>query len=138
MRVLIADDHPVVREGVKNVLRQMSGITEVDEANDRAETLEKVVSSHPDIVIMNTTLVDADALEVLQQIKRLQPDLPVILLHPEPDMELATLALARGASGVITKLDDAEALVEAIEAAVHGGTYVSAAIKAHMNGTNHT
>ncbi len=96
------------------------------------------MTCRPDIVIMNTTLVDADALEVLQQIKRLQPDLPVILLHPEPDMDLATLALARGASGVFTKLDYPETQIEAVEVAVHGGTYGSAASKALANGSNHT
>jgi two-component system invasion response regulator UvrY len=136
MRVLVADDHPVVRKGVKNVLREIAGITEIEEAATREETLEKIETSQPDIVIMNTTLVDAYCIEVLQQIKKLQPHTPVILLHPEPDAAFAASALASGASGIVTKLDEPEALVEAIETVALGGTYVSATIKSLMNGGN--
>ena len=119
-------------------LQQVPGITEFVEAATREETLEKLEACRPDVVIMNTTLVDAYSIEVLQQIKRLQPSVPVILLHPEPDAVYAALALANGASGIITKLGSAGELIEAVEITVGGGIYVGADIKALMNGTNQT
>lgn len=133
LRILIADDHPVVRQGVRNLLRAAGGFAEPDEAATRAEVLEKVLAAPPDIVVMNTTLVDTNSIECLQAIKRLQPDLPVILLHPEPDPDYARRALASGASGVVTKLSPDDEILTAIRTVAAGGTYVGALLAAQMN-----
>jgi two-component system invasion response regulator UvrY len=136
LRVLIADDHPIVRMGVRNLLRKLPEIAELLEAATKDETLETVRDARLDLVVMNTTLVDADAIEVLRSIKKLQPELPVILLHPEPDSVFARLALANGAAGIVTKAGAESELVMAIRVAAEGGVYVCSTIMARMNGSN--
>lgn len=131
--VVIADDHPVVRKGVRSLLREAIGFSEPLEAATRDETLALIQMHQPDVVVMNTTLVDADSLEVLRAIHALRPNLPVILLHPEPDPAFARTALANGAAGIITKADHDAELVLAIRAVVATGRYVCAAIAARMN-----
>lgn len=133
MRVLIADDHPVVRKGVRAVLAEMTGIEDIHEAATKNETLEKVVACQPTLVIMNTTLVDANSIEVLRAIKRIRPQTTVILLHPVPDPQFTTIALASGASAVITKLGQVGELAKAIEATKGDGVYIGADIAALMN-----
>ncbi len=132
--VLIADDHPIVREGVRNVLRGAARFAVPEEAATRDETLAIVLAVRLDVVVMNTTLLDADSIDVLKSIKLLKPDLPVIMLHPTPDVEFARLALSNGASGIITKEDGEGELVSAILAAADAGEYICAAITALMNG----
>jgi DNA-binding NarL/FixJ family response regulator len=135
--VLIADDHPVVRKGVRSLLREHPAFGEPREAATTAETLAMVEAEPLDVVVMNTTLLDADSLEVLRRIKALRPELPVILLHPEPDPAFARAALAGGAAGIVTKAEHEDELLKAIEAALAAKTYLGAAIAARMNGENH-
>lgn len=124
----------MVRQGFRNLLRAAGGFAPPDEAATCDEVLTLVRTNPPDLVVMNTTLVDAASLEALQAIKRLQPALPVILLHPEPDPDYARRALASGAAGVITKLAPDEELLTAIQTVANGGTYVCSLLAARLNG----
>ena len=134
LRILIADDHPVVRQGVRNLLREAGGFAPPLEAATRAEVLALVRADPPDLVVMNTTLIDTDSIDALRAIKQLQPALPVILLHPDPDPDFARLALANGASGIVTKLSPDEEILTAIRTVAAGGVYVCALLAARMNG----
>ena len=134
LRVLIADDHPVIRQGVIHLLRTDPSFAPPAEAATRAETLAQATAYQPDLVVMNTTLVDADSLEVLTTLKRLQPGLRVVLLHPEPDPAFARQALDCGADGIVTKQEPDEELLAAIRAVARHETYVSAATAALMDG----
>lgn len=139
LRVLIADDHPVVRQGIINLLRTVPDFARPAEAATRAETLALVAAYQPHVVVMNTTLADADSIEVLQTIKALAPDLPVILLHPEPDPVFTRRALDSGAKGVVTKQSPEEELLAAIRAVTRGRIFVASAVAALMNGqSGHT
>lgn len=134
LRILMADDHPVVRQGFRNLLRNAGGFAPPLEAATCAAVLALVQADPPDMVVMNTTLLDADSLETLRAIKQMRPALPVILLHPEPDPDYARQALASGASGIVTKLSPDEELLVAIRTVAAGGAYVCALLAARMNG----
>ena len=133
LSVLVADDHPVVRKGVRNILREAAGITEVYEAATADETLDRIARYQPDVVVMNTTLADANTLSVLLELRHQFPELPVVLFHPEADPDFARRALAYGANGIVTKLADAEELVKAVQTVAASETYLCSVLAAMMN-----
>lgn len=133
LTVLIADDHPVVRKGVRHILRDAGDIGEIYEAATWEETVDGVGVHKPDVVVMNTTLVDANSLEVLLILKHRFPGLPVILYHPEADPEFARRALQYGADGVVTKLAPGQELVNAVRTAAAAGIYICTVLAAKMN-----
>jgi DNA-binding NarL/FixJ family response regulator len=134
LRILIADDHPVIRQGIIHLLRTDPSFAPPAEAATRAETLAQVEAYQPDLVVMNTTLVDANSLEVLITLKRLQPALRIILLHPEPDPDFTRRALECGADGIVTKLEPDEELLAAIRAVTRREVYISTATAILMGG----
>ena len=134
LRLLIADDHPVIRQGIIHLLRSEPGFDRPAEAATRAETLAQVTAHQPDLLIMNTTLVDADSLEMVVAVKRLQPALRIVLLHPEPEPDFTRRALACGADGIVTKLEPDEELLAALHAVARGEISISAATAKLMNG----
>jgi two-component system, NarL family, invasion response regulator UvrY len=133
LTILIADDHPVVRKGVRHILREAAEIGEIYETATWEETLDGVGTYKPDVVVMNTTLVDANSLEVLLILKQKFPGLPVILYHPDADPEFARRALQYGADGVVTKLSPGQELVNAVHTAATAGIYVCTVLAAKMN-----
>ncbi len=132
MRILIADDHAVVRQGLKQILAEAFKRASFGEAANSQGTLERVRKEMWDIVILDLTMPGLSGLEVLKEIKQLHPKLPVLILSMHPEDQFAVRLLKAGAAGYMTKESAPEELVGAVKKAVAGGRYVSAALAEKM------
>ena len=123
--VLIADDHTVVRQGLKQILstdKQMSVVAEAANGNEVLRALERV---KVDVLILDVTMPGKNGLDTLKEVKRNYPALPVLVLSMHPEDQFAIRMLRAGASGYITKESAPEELVEALRKVCSGGKYVS-------------
>lgn len=125
MRILIADDHPIFRAGVKEVLGKKKEVEAIGEADNGRTALELVRKQRWDVVLLDLTMPGKDGLEVLQELRREQPKLPVLILSAHPEDQLALRLIKAGAAGYLTKDKAPEVLFAAINKVLHGGTYVS-------------
>jgi DNA-binding NarL/FixJ family response regulator len=125
MRVLIADDHAVVRRGLKQILLDEYGALEVGEAGDAHETLRLAREEPWDIVVLDISMPDRSGLEVLKELKQTRPRLPVLILTTHPEEQYAVRVLKAGAAGYMTKESAPEHLVEAIRKVTAGGRYIT-------------
>jgi DNA-binding NarL/FixJ family response regulator len=128
IRVLVADDHTIVRRGLKEVLSESSEIVVAGEAGNAQEVLDKVRNGHWDAVILDINLPGCQGLDLLAEIRRERKDLPVLILTVYPEDQYAVRALRLGASGYLTKSSAPEQLVEAVRKIARGGRYVSPAL----------
>jgi two-component system, NarL family, invasion response regulator UvrY len=128
MRVLIADDHTVVRVGIKEILREALGKVEFGEAETAEQALEHAWKEHWAAVILDVTMPGRSGIDILEEIKRERPRLPVLILSVHPEEQFARRALKAGASGYLTKDALAEELVRAVRKVLAGGRYVSASL----------
>jgi two-component system invasion response regulator UvrY len=125
IRILIADDHPVVRQGLKQVLADEPDMEVVGEAANANEVLEKTRSEPCDIVLLDITMPGRGGLEVLKDLKRERAKLPVLVLSMHPEDQFGVRVLKAGAAGYLTKESAPEELVKAIRKVCSGGKYVS-------------
>ena len=125
LKVLIADDHAIVRKGLKEILREASESTHVGEAGNGQEALERVDREAWDVVVLDITMPGLNGLEVLKRLKRVQPGLPVLMLSMHSGYHYVMGSLKAGASGYLNKETAPEELVAAIHKAIEGGVYVS-------------
>ena len=125
--VLICDDHRIVRQGIKQVLADAPEIRVVAEASDGQEALrlvtEKRVELH--VVLLDIALPGLDGLEVLQQIKRSEPGLPVLMLSTYPERQYAVRCIKLGAAGYLNKSTDPDDMLAAVRKVAAGGLYVT-------------
>jgi len=103
LKILIADDHPVVRRGLKQIIADTPDMAVGDEATDGREVLSKVRASDYDVVLLDIGMPGMDGLDVLTQLKHEKPRLPVLMLSMYPEEQFAVRALRAGASGYLTK-----------------------------------
>ena len=125
MKVLVADDHAVVREGLKRILTQDQGIQVVAEAADGTAALARAREADPDIVVLDMSMPGRGGLETLQELKRLWPTLGVLVLSMHPEDQYAVRVLREGADGYLSKESAAEELIGALRKIHGGGKYVS-------------
>lgn len=125
IRVFIADDHELIRMGVKKVIRTSKDIRIVGEACNIEEMLQFVPQVKPDIVVLDINFPENDGFSGLMTLRRLFPELPVLILSMFPEERYAIRALKAGAAGYISKAMAAEELVEAIRKVMSAGTYIS-------------
>jgi DNA-binding NarL/FixJ family response regulator len=128
MRVLIVDDHAVFRRGLKETLDEVFSKLRFGEAKTAQETVECVRAQDWDIVILDISLPGKSGLDILDELKRLRPKLPILLLSMHPEEQYARRALKAGASGYLTKESVPEELQRAVRRIVAGGRYVSATL----------
>jgi DNA-binding NarL/FixJ family response regulator len=128
IKVLIVDDHAVVREGLKRILEMRGDIVVTGEAANRDEVLSKVRGAAFDIVVLDLALGRDNGLEVLKHIRSEQPKLPVLILSMQPEEHYAARLLKAGAAGYLSKESAPSELVNAVMKVSSGGRYVSAAI----------
>lgn len=128
IKILIADDHPVVREGLKQILAAASDMTVGGEALNGQEVLDKIAAEEWDVLVLDIGMPGRDGLEVLKDVHREQPDLPVLVLSMYPEEQVAIRALKAGAAGYMNKETAPKELVNAIKKIFNGGKYVSAAL----------
>ena len=125
--VLICDDHRIVRQGIKQVLADAPEICVVAEASDGQEALKLVAAKRDElhVVLLDIALPGLDGLEVLQQIKRSEPGLPVLMLSTYPERQYAVRCIKLGAAGYLNKSADPDDMLAAIRKVAAGGIYVT-------------
>jgi two-component system invasion response regulator UvrY len=133
LKVLIADDHAIVRKGLREILREAAETTVVGEAKNGEEALAKAASEAWDVVVLDITMPGASGLEVLKALKQRQPALPVLMLSMHSGYHYVTGSLKAGASGYLNKETAPEELVTAIHTVIEGGIYVSRGLAEAFN-----
>jgi two-component system invasion response regulator UvrY len=128
IKIIIADDHPIVRAGMKQIIAEASDLVVADEADDGHKLLSKTRKGNFDVVILDITMPHMDGLDVLKQLKIEKPKLPVIVLSMHPEDQYALRVLKAGASGYVTKASAPDELINAIRKVCRGGKYISPAI----------
>ena len=128
INILIVDDHAIVREGLKTILKLETGIAVVGMAKNAAEALKLVSSNKPDVIILDISLPGRNGLEIIKDVKKIQPHVKIIMLSIYPEDRFAIRAFKAGASGYLTKEMAPEMIVEAIRKVSTGGKYITPAI----------
>jgi DNA-binding NarL/FixJ family response regulator len=128
IRVLIADDHTLVRKGLRQILLESGAVKVADEAKDGKETIVKVSANPYDVVLLDISFPGRSGIDVLKQVKSLRPKLPVLILSMHPEEQYAVRALRAGAAGYLTKESAPDELIEAIRKAAKGGKYITASL----------
>jgi len=128
MRVLIADDHAVFRRGLKETIGEAFPKVTFGEAKSAVEAVESVRLQNWDIIILDISMPGKSGLDILDDLKRLRPKLPILLLSMHPEEQYARRALKAGASGYLTKESVPDELKLAVRKIVAGGRYVSATL----------
>ncbi len=128
IRILVADDHAVVRQGVKQILADVQDMTVKDEAQNGSETLKKVTENEYDVVLLDISMPGRSGLEILEDIKTQHPKLAVLILSMHPEEQYAVRALRAGASGYLTKASAPQELIGAIRKVAGGGKYVTSSL----------
>jgi two-component system, NarL family, invasion response regulator UvrY len=128
IRIIIVDDHTVVRRGLKQILSEESDMSVVGEAFNAQEMLALVRKQQCDVIVADISMPGRSGLDVLKELKQDRPKLPVLVLSMHPEDQYAVRALKLGASGYMTKESAPEELVKAIRKVVSGGRYVSPAL----------
>jgi DNA-binding NarL/FixJ family response regulator len=124
IRILLVDDHPVVRHGIRTILTERMKGAFVGEAGDAASALRLVRSGEWDIVLADISLPGISGIELIKQLRRTHPDLPAVAVSMHPAAQFARRALSAGAAGYLTKDSQPEEFVTAIEEARRGRRYV--------------
>lgn len=124
-RILIADDHPIVRKGLRQILEEGGIVRTVEEAENGREAIEKIKKSNFDIAMLDISMPEMSGLEALEEIKKIKPALPVLILSIYPEEEYAVRALKSGASGYLTKKSAPDELITAIRKIARGSRYIS-------------
>jgi DNA-binding NarL/FixJ family response regulator len=127
-RILIVDDHEVLRDGVKRIFDKQPGTIIFGEAGTVQEALRLVREQDWDVVVLDLSLGDRSGLEVLKELKRIRPRLPVLILSMHSEEQFARRAFKAGAAGYITKDSPRAELVKAINKVIGGGRYASPAL----------
>lgn len=125
IKILIADDHAVVREGLKMILSQTPDLVVVAEASNGQEVIDRVYQNNLNLVVMDISMPGKNGLDVLKEIKSQRPELPVLMLSMYPEDQYAERVLKAGASGYLTKESAPDELVKAIRQISQGKKYVT-------------
>jgi DNA-binding NarL/FixJ family response regulator len=126
MRILIVDDHPVVRHGVRQILVDAFPMAFIEEAGDGERALELIRSDPWTVVLLDIGLPAKSGMDCLHDIQHIRPDVPVLMLSCYAESQFAMPALRSGASGYLTKDQAPEELLYAVQRVVAGGRYISA------------
>lgn len=125
IEVIIADDHPIVRAGLKQIIMEDNDITVSGESANGVDLLKQVRQRDYDVVLLDLTMPGMEGIDVLKQLRIEKPHLPVIILTIHPETQYALRILKAGAAGYLTKSTAAEELIKAIRKVHNGGKYIS-------------
>jgi DNA-binding NarL/FixJ family response regulator len=131
-RVLIVDDHPMTRAGLVHVINHQPDLMVCGEAESAAQTLDILDSSRPDLLLIDITLPGNSGLELIKDVKAMQPELLMLVVSMHDESLYADRVLRAGARGYITKHEGGEKLMEAIRHVLRGKIYVSESMSAHI------
>jgi DNA-binding NarL/FixJ family response regulator len=132
MKILLIDDHALVRQGLKLILADHFPRASFGDARSAQEALQRVWKEKWDVIILDITLPGRGGLEILREIRRARPNVPVLVLSMHPEDQFAVRMLKAGAAGYLTKGSAGEELVGAIKKVLAGGRYVSAQLAERM------
>jgi len=124
-RILIVDDHPMMREGLVQLIEHEPDLCAAGQASDAAQTLNAIAEAMPDLVILDISLPDKSGLELIKDIQALHPHLPVLVLSMHDESLYAERVLRAGGRGYIMKQEGGKRLMEAIRSVLDGKIYVS-------------
>lgn len=124
-RVLIVDDHPIVRAGLRGILAETPDLMVAGEAGDATEALARLRGDPWDLVVLDISLPGRSGLDLLREVEQAAPDVPVLVLSVHESDEYALRALRAGAAGYLTKDRTATELVQALRIILRGETYIS-------------
>ena len=125
LRMLIADDHEIVRRGLKQILAEGFSFAHIDEAGDCPTLVQKALAENWDIIVSDLAMPGGGGLEALKQIKKISPEMPVLILSIYPEDQYAVRVLKAGASGYLNKDAAPEELVIAVQRILSGRRYVT-------------
>lgn len=132
VRILIGDDHAVIRKGLRQILLERYPSAIIEEANDAEGLISKAIAGKFDVIISDLSMPGRSGLDVLSYIKQNFPDLPVLILSSYPEDQYAIRTLKAGASGYLSKETAPEELVKAVERVLQGRKYISSSIAEKM------
>jgi DNA-binding NarL/FixJ family response regulator len=132
MRILIADDHAVVRQGLRQILAAEFKNAAFGEANNGQQALDLVWKEPWDVIVLDITMPGQTGMDVLRSIKKFRPKLPVLMLSMHPEDQFAVRVLKIGAAGYMTKESAPAELVGAVRKVISGGRYISPALAEKM------
>jgi len=132
MRILIADDHPIVRNGIKDIILDISTSYLVDEAKDTNEVVKMVISNHYDLIILDISMPGGGGISALKQIKQSKPGTKVIMLSMHDDEQYISRSLKAGATGYLTKAIASDELELAIKKVMVGEIYLGSDVVSKM------
>jgi DNA-binding NarL/FixJ family response regulator len=124
LRILVADDHPVIRKSVRKILESHPRFEVCGEARDGAEAVEEAQKLKPDVVVLNITMPVLDGIAAAREITAKLPESAIVILSSHADKRFIAEAKKTGARAYVAKTKAGEALIRAIEAAVIGGDFV--------------
>ena len=128
IKILIADDHPIVRQGFKQVLSETADLVVADEAGSGQEVLNLIAKKDYDVILLDISMPGKNGLEVLKELRITNTKIPVLILSIYPEEQYAIRALKAGASGYLTKASAPEELISAIRKVSRGGKYISSSL----------
>ncbi len=128
VRFLIADDHTIVRRGLRQILMEGFPAAYIEEVGDAEDMVKKIIQQEWDVVISDLSMPGRSGLEALQQIKQIQPKLPVLILSIHPEEQYALRVLKAGAAGYLSKDLAPDELVNAVQRVMLGKKYITASI----------
>ncbi|HEV7704470.1 MAG TPA: response regulator transcription factor [Gemmatimonadaceae bacterium] len=134
IRLAIADDHPIVREGLRRIASEDPGITVTGEASTAAELFRLLTAAAVDVVLLDVSMPGATFVETLKELRERHPSVKVLVLSVHPEDQWAMRALRAGASGYLTKDHSPEQLVQAVRRVARGGKYVSETLAERLAG----
>ena len=128
LKILIADDHAIVRQGLKQIVTETRDMIVAGEASNGQELLDKIKENDYDVVVLDITMPGRNGIDVLKQLRSERPELPILMLSIHPEEQYALRALKAGASGYLTKESAPDELVVAIRKVSQGGKYISSSL----------
>lgn len=134
-RILVADDHTVVRRGLRQILLEGFPGAHVEEVGDAEDLIKNVIKAEWDVVISDLSMPGRSGLDALQQIKQLHPNLPVLILSIHPEEQYALRVLKAGASGYLSKDMAPDELVNAVKKVMLGKKYITASVAEKLAAT---
>lgn len=135
MRILIADDHTLIREGLRKILEESLSFAEVHDVADSADLFRKAIGEQWDIIISDISMPGYSGIEILKQIKEHAPQTPVLMLSMHTPEQYAVRAIKAGASGYLTKESAPYELVKAVQQILSGRKYITSEVAEVLAGS---
>jgi len=128
IKIFIADDHAIVRKGLKQIISETPDMIVSEEADNGLEALDKISENNYDVILLDISMPGKNGLEILRLVRRKKPKLPVLMLSVHPEEQYAVRSLRAGASGYLTKESAPDELIAAIRKISKGGKFVNASL----------